>query len=175
MTTQEETIVVLGCLITIREKNISDLENDYKWRLDPELASFDASYPIRSSFQSYKKMMQSQFDYPEQKRRTYAIEDKLTSRHVGNIMYYGYNSVKNETEIGITIGDRKSWSKGFGTETINLFVEYLFNELKLKKVYLHTLVWNFRAQRCFKKVGFVPICEVQRGAHNFLLMEIVRD
>ena len=175
MTIIEDTIVVSGSLVVIREKDVSDLENDYRWRRDPELAAFDANSPIRSSFASYKKMMQSQFNYPEQKRRTYAIEDKSTSRHVGNIMYYDYNPLRGETEIGITIGDRGCWSKGLGTETINLFTEYLFNELKLKKIYLHTLVWNFRAQRCFKKAGFIPVREVQRGAHNFLLMEIVQD
>tara|TARA_B100000700_G_scaffold331786_1_gene468708 strand:- start:42 stop:620 length:579 start_codon:yes stop_codon:yes gene_type:complete len=175
VTIQEEATVVSGTLVTIREKFFSDLESDYKWRRDPELAAFDASTPIRSSFDSYKKMMQSQLDYPEKKRRTYAIEDKRTSRHVGNIMYYDYNPLKNETEIGITIGDREYWSKGFGTETINLFVDYLFNELNLRKIYLHTLVWNYRAQRCFTKAGFVPVNEVQRGAYNFLLMEIIRE
>ena len=175
MTTKEGTIVASGSIVTIREKKISDLENDYNWRRDPELAAFDASSPIRSSFVSYKKMMQSQLNYPEQKRRTYAIEDKLTSRHVGNIMYYDYNPLRQETEIGITIGDRKYWSRGLGTEAISLFVEYLFNELKLKKIYLHTLAWNFRAQRCFKKAGFSSVREVQRGANNFLLMEIVHD
>ena len=79
MTIIEDTIVVSGSLVVIREKDVSDLENDYRWRRDPELAAFDANSPIRSSFTSYKKMMQSQLNYPEQKRRTYAIEDKSTS------------------------------------------------------------------------------------------------
>ncbi len=109
MTIIEDTIVVSGSLVIIRQKDISDLENDYRWRRDPELAAFDANSPIRSSFASYKKMMQSQFNYPEQKRRTYAIEDKSTSRHVGNIMYYDYNPLRGEKEIGITIGDRGCW------------------------------------------------------------------
>ena len=57
MTTKEGTIVASGSIVTIREKKISDLENDYNWRRDPELAAFDASSPIRSSFVSYKKMI----------------------------------------------------------------------------------------------------------------------
>ena len=55
MTIIEDTIVVSGSLVIIREKDISDLENDYRWRRDPELAAFAANSPIRSSFASYKK------------------------------------------------------------------------------------------------------------------------
>jgi RimJ/RimL family protein N-acetyltransferase len=41
-------------------------------------------------------------------------------------------------------------------------------------MFLHTLDWNVRAQRCFQKAGFVPRGTVQRNGRNFLLMETLR-
>jgi RimJ/RimL family protein N-acetyltransferase len=38
-------------------------------------------------------------------------------------------------------------------------------------MFLHTLDWNVRAQRCFQKAGFVPRGLVQRDGRSFLLME----
>jgi RimJ/RimL family protein N-acetyltransferase len=44
----------------------------------------------------------------------------------------------------------------------------------LKKVYLHTLVWNTRAQKCFEKCGFVERKRVTRSGYDFILMEMKR-
>jgi hypothetical protein len=51
----------------------------------------------------------------------------------------------------------------------------MFEVRKLKRVYLHTLDWNERAQRCFSKSGFQPVRRVRRMAQDFILMEVLRD
>jgi RimJ/RimL family protein N-acetyltransferase len=51
----------------------------------------------------------------------------------------------------------------------------MFREKELKRVYLHTLDWNLRAQRCFEKCGFNPVRKVRRMGHDFILMEVFRD
>jgi hypothetical protein len=45
----------------------------------------------------------------------------------------------------------------------------------LKRVYLHTLEWNKRAQRCFSKSGFNPVKPVRRMSQDFILMEVLKD
>ena len=44
--------------------------------------------------------------------------------------------------------------KGFGTESMNLIVEYAFNTLNLHSVELELFADHPQAQRCYEKVGF---------------------
>ena len=50
----------------------------------------------------------------------------------------------------------------------------MFDDLRLKRVYLHTLEWNHRAQKCFERSGFNPVRNVRRMSHDFILMEVHR-
>ncbi|MEX2375779.1 MAG: hypothetical protein WD942_09390, partial [Dehalococcoidia bacterium] len=47
----------------------------------------------------------------------------------------------------------------------------LFTEMKLRRVFLHTLTWNDRAQTAFEHAGFRRVREVSRGGYDFVYME----
>lgn len=175
MTATQPAMIAEGERVRIREKQIEDAERDYAWRSDPELASYDAARPISISFRSFLAAMADELEYPTIQRRTYAIEDRETGEHIGNVMYYGYDAGRREAELGITIGDREYWSRGFGTETVALVRDFLFDELELRRVYLHTLVWNYRAQAAFTRAGFREVRRVERSGYDFVLMESVRE
>jgi len=50
----------------------------------------------------------------------------------------------------------------------------VFRQEGLRKVYLHTLVWNARAKKCFERCGFVECKRVKRSGYDFILMEMKR-
>lgn len=56
--------------------------------------------------------------------------------------------------LGITIGS-KYWNRGYGQESIKVFLNYLFNELNAYKVELEVMKNNIRAITCYKKCGFI--------------------
>ncbi len=172
MTATESQIVAVGALVRLRVKQLEDAENDYAWRCDPELAAYDAARPLRASFKTFVSTMREELNYPATHRRTFAIEDLESERHIGNVMYYGYDPRAAEAELGITIGERDFWSSGYGTDAVRTLLSHLFEELGLRRVYLHTLSWNYRAQRCFDRAGFSRVRDVQRGGHEFILMDI---
>jgi RimJ/RimL family protein N-acetyltransferase len=175
MTVTQTQVIATGTIVRLRAKQIEDAENDYAWRCDPELAAYDAARPLRASFKTFVSTMREDLNYPTMHRRTFAIEDLDGERHIGNVMYYGYDQRAGEAELGITIGERDFWSSGYGTDSVRTLVEYLFREIGLTRVYLHTLSWNYRAQRCFEHAGFQHVQEVQRGGYEFILMEIEPD
>ena len=175
MTATRSHIIASGTLVHLRAKQIEDAENDYAWRCDPELAAYDAARPLRASYKTFASTMREELNYPTTHRRTFAIEDIESERHIGNVMYYGYDPRAGEAELGITIGKRDFWSSGYGTDAVRTLVQYLFDEIGLSRVYLHTLSWNYRAQRCFERAGFQRVRELQRGGHEFILMEIEPD
>ncbi len=164
---------MVGDRVIVREKRVEDIEDDYEWRSNPDLAVFDGVPALRMSWADYKRIAESDIRHPIPRQLTFSIEDPETGLHIGNCMYYDHDEYRSQAELGIMIGRSEYWSKGYGSDAVTLLLHYLFNEMKLKRVYLHTLKWNERAQKAFKKVGFEPIREVQRNGHIFILMEVV--
>jgi RimJ/RimL family protein N-acetyltransferase len=163
-----------GVRVILRDKRLEDAEYDYIWRSDPELAKLDAAYPLTMNFDRYLKIFQDQLRYPTPGSHHFAIE-VAENKFVGNCMYYDLDSINREAELGIVIGDRDYWSGAYGYDAVVTLLDYMFSEKNLKRVYLHTLEWNNRAQRCFSKCGFNPVRPVRRMGQDFILMEVLRD
>ena len=163
-----------GAKIVLRDKRPEDAENDYIWRSDPELARLDAALPLTMSFDRYLKLFQDQLKYPTPGSHHFAT-DTLEGRFIGNCMYYDLDTVNMEAELGIVIGDRDYWSNAYGYDAVTTLLNHLFSEQSLKRVYLHTLEWNKRAQRCFSKSGFSPVKTVRRMSQDFILMEVLKN
>jgi len=56
--------------------------------------------------------------------------------------------------LGIGIGDRDEWGKGYGRDAMALVLGYAFRELNLHRVQLTVFEYNERAIRLYEKVGF---------------------
>ena len=163
-----------GARIVLRDKRFEDAENDYRWRSDPELARLDAAIPLTMSFERYLKLFEDQLKYPTPGSHHYSIETN-EGLFIGNCMYYDLDTVNREAELGIVIGDRDYWSDGYGYDAVVTLLDHMFTARNLKRVYLHTLEWNARAQKSFSKSGFNPVKPVRRMAHDFLLMDVLRE
>lgn len=164
-------MIISGKKIRLRDKKLSDAENDYAWQTDPELSRLDAVAPLNFGFPQYFRAYESELHFKSRVRRQFAIETPQ-GKHIGNCVYYDINESKREAELGIMIGDREYWSKGYGTDAVRTLLGYLFGKLKFKRIYLKTLHDNYRAQNCFTKCGFSPCGKAERDGHKFLLMEI---
>lgn len=175
MTRTAPRVIAHGQLVRLREKQLDDAERDYAWRSDSELAVFDAAPPLSISFRSFVATLAEELDSPSPTRCVFAIEETERFEHIGNVMYYGYDAARAEVELGITIGDRDYWSRGYGAEATRLLLAHLFEEVGLSRVYLHTLTWNHRAQGAFQKAGFRRVRAVHRMGHDFVLMEVRRS
>jgi RimJ/RimL family protein N-acetyltransferase len=59
-----------------------------------------------------------------------------------------------ESFVGISIGEKEFWGKGYGTDALQVLLQYAFNELNLHRVSLTVFEYNPRAIRSYEKVGF---------------------
>ena len=171
MTTTIEGEVARGELIVLREKRIGDAANDYRWRTDVELARFDAARPFAASLDDYVALFKDELAFPSPYRRSLAIED-AGGRHIGNVMYYNIDTLRQEAELGITIGEHTHWNQGYGSEAVGLLLKYLLGRQGYRRVYLKTLTWNKRARRAFAKAGFRESGKASRAGNEFVLMEV---
>ena len=61
------------------------------------------------------------------------------------------------TFLGILIGKKDEWGKGYGTEVISLLLEYLKGRGGTDEVFLTVDCENLRAQKVYEKCGFVVV------------------
>ena len=76
---------------------------------------------------------------------------------IGRCFLGSVDPVNRSARLGIVIGEKTHWDRGFGTESIQLLLDYAFNILNLNSVNLGTYSFNERAIACYKKVGFREI------------------
>ena len=173
---QAETgkVFVKGEKVILREKRIEDAPKDYAWRVDEELARLDATRPLRMSYADFQRFSQEEMGYPSPRSKRLAI-DTHDGTHIGNIMYYDIDLRRKESELGIMIGDRDYWGKGYGTDSVDSLLGHIFVNTEITRVYLHTLDWNERARKSFAKSGFKEVKKVRRSGMDFVLMEIWRS
>jgi RimJ/RimL family protein N-acetyltransferase len=172
--TYEEGNLIIGKLVNIRDKQVEDAYLDYQWRIDEELATLDATTPLRMSYNSYLRLVEDELKRPVPWSKRFAIETH-DGTLIGNCMYYDIDTIRKQTELGILIGDKNYWNKGYGTDAVTTICNYIFDSTDFKKIYLHTLIWNIRAQQSFSKCGFENILEVNKEGYDFLLMALTRE
>ena len=165
--------MITGTKIKFRDKRLADAPDDYTWQTDPELAQLDATPLLTTTFPQYLSGYAIELRYPSSTRHPFAVET-LDGKHIGNCVYYNIDKAKGEAELGIMIGDRAYWDKGYGTDAVTTLVGYIFRQTSLNRIYLKTLDSNQRAQKCFQKCGFIPYGKLSRDGYSFTLMELHR-
>jgi RimJ/RimL family protein N-acetyltransferase len=71
---------------------------------------------------------------------------------LGNVaLHRGFRA--DAAELGLFIGERGEWSKGYGTDAVRTILGHAFGLMGFRRVYLHTDVENQRAHRCFARCG----------------------
>tara|TARA_A100001037_G_scaffold285874_1_gene293711 strand:- start:60160 stop:60732 length:573 start_codon:yes stop_codon:yes gene_type:complete len=172
--TKHKKIFLRGDLVVLRDKTLEDISNDYRWRSDRDLASLDATHPLRMSYEEFYSYERDELIYENPTSKRFSI-DTLNGVHIGNCMYYGLDWKKQEVEVGILIGDEKYLSKGYGTDAMNILIKHVFDTKELNRIYLHTLDWNTRARKAFSKSGLQEIDTISRNGMKFILMEVFRE
>jgi RimJ/RimL family protein N-acetyltransferase len=83
--------------------------------------------------------------------------------------------------VGIGIGEREYWGKGYSTDMMRVILRYAFTELNLNRVTLNVFEYNPRAVRSYEKAGFVVEGRERKAIHrdgkywDVLFMGVLRE
>jgi len=114
------------------------------WRL----AHTDPALPV------LPKYVKQQLEERSLDLQGFAIRTLTDDRLIGYIGLYTIFWPQREAIMGINIGERDFWGKGYGTDALRVLLRFGFEELNLRRVSLSFLEGNERAMRSYEKCGF---------------------
>jgi RimJ/RimL family protein N-acetyltransferase len=153
-----------------------------KWGRDSEYKRLlDFAPPRLYSVRASKEWIEKQLEASQPNTYWFAIRSLEDDRLLGDIDLAVTTWGSRDAFVGIGIGERDFWGKGYGTEAMQLALRFAFTELNLRRVTLDVMEQNQRAVRSYEKVGFriegrerQSICRDGRRS-NVLFMGILRE
>jgi RimJ/RimL family protein N-acetyltransferase len=73
---------------------------------------------------------------------------------IGQCALFNFDYTARTCELGIAIGDKAFWGRGFGREAVGLLTEYTFRQRNMRKLWLRVLGKNQRAILAYRACGF---------------------
>jgi RimJ/RimL family protein N-acetyltransferase len=84
----------------------------------------------------------------------FAIEDIKTEKYIGGCGIHKVNWLTRVATVGMMIGDKDYWGKGYGTDAMKVLMKFIFEDMNMNKIRLSVFSFNERAKRCYEKCGF---------------------
>jgi len=127
-----------------------------RWQRDSEYIRLADSDPIRLS--SEKRIREQFIEYRVDKgfqpeRYSFSVRTLAEDRLIGFLGLW-LDLIHSVAWVGIGIGEREFWSKGYGTDMMKVCLRYAFEELCVHRVSLGLHEYNPRALRSYEKAGF---------------------
>jgi len=144
---------LVGKRLCLRDVRLSDAGGAYlQWMNDKEVLKY-----TESRFQPYSKERLCSYIETINKDSDFvfrAITLEESGRHIGNIKLGPIDWNHRFGDIGIIIGAKDCWGKGYAAESIRLLAEFAFTSLKLHKLTAGCYAVNSASVRAFEKAGF---------------------
>lgn len=170
-----------GKRIRMRRDERSDLPIFVAWLNDPEVRRFiSINFPISQANEEgwFENMLKRP---PEEQPFAIEIKEGADWRLIGNCGFFEIDHRTHSAEVGIMIGDKTCWNKGYGTETMRLLLDIGFGTLNLNRIYLRVDRLNAGGIRAYEKAGFVHEGAFRQGTYregcyeDMLFMSVLRS
>jgi len=87
-------------------------------------------------------------------KNKFVIVCKETNKVIGNCGFNTDDVANRYAKIGIGIGEKEYWSKGYGTDALCVMLDFGFNVRGYNNISLNVFDYNKRAIACYEKLGF---------------------
>jgi RimJ/RimL family protein N-acetyltransferase len=128
---------------------------EVRWQRDTEFIRLADSDPAHLTSE---KKIREWFDQqaeagPKLERYLFWVRTLAEDRCIGSLGIW-VDLVHGQAWVGLGIGEREFWSKGYGTDMMKLCQRYVFEELGVQRLSLGLFGYNPRALRSYEKCGF---------------------
>ncbi|MBC7877965.1 MAG: GNAT family N-acetyltransferase [Anaerolineales bacterium] len=176
--------ILKGELVRLSAVDHEELGKAYaKWNQDSELTRYlDARMVALRSSKAISDFFEKENKEVSPMEHPFTIRALDDNRLLGDIGLYVVNNWgPRDAFVGLGIGNREDWGKGYGTDAMKVALGYAFTELNLRRVTLNVFEYNPRAIRSYEKVGFQHEGRMRKALlrdgkrWDMLYMGILRD
>ena len=166
---------IIGKKCYLSPMNVEDYEKYTEWVNDMEVAAglILASELIGPETEKLALERLSTSGY------NFAIIDAEKGKLIGNCGFPKLDHLNKAGEVGIFIGNKDYWGKGYGQEVLKLLLDFGFNILNLHNISLKVYSFNQQAIKCYKKAGFKEAGRIREAklisgkAYDEIFMDIL--
>jgi RimJ/RimL family protein N-acetyltransferase len=153
-----------GRLVVLRDRIASDVDAFLYWRTHGEWRLWDAPWEggsdalTREEELEYREVFASRLKEEVPSPRQRAVITTRDGRPLGWVNRYAPEHSPEDWHLGIDICEDEYLERGFGTEALWLWLDYLFANSEVHRISLGTWSFNERMMRVAEKVGFTREC-----------------
>ena len=123
-----------------------------RWTQDEEVTRYSVMRPYT---------LEEELKYLEERKKTkpkdliFSIFLKENGKIIGNCGIHQHDEkFPGKVSVGLMIGEKTEWGKGYGTDTIKILLNYIKKKIGAGEVFLNVDIPNAAAIRCYEKCGF---------------------
>jgi RimJ/RimL family protein N-acetyltransferase len=147
--------MIKGDRIYLTELDWDNAETIRGWLNDPEVYRYLAVGHTPISKEDERRYFESRANATD--ARSLEIHVAEDGRYIGIVGLKGIDPIHRHAEMGITIGRKEDWGKGFGFDAIVTCLRYGFDTLGLHSVKIRAHEDHARGLALYRRVGFVDV------------------
>lgn len=141
-----------GITIGLRLLEENDIDGNYgSWLNDSEITAFNSHGRVPMTQEKLMNYVREVIK--SNSMLVFAIIDKNTFSHIGNISLQNINWIDRNAEIAFLLGERTYWGKGVMFEAGKMVISHGFKMLNLHRIYCGTSSNNIGMQKLALKLG----------------------
>jgi RimJ/RimL family protein N-acetyltransferase len=158
----QDVVLAKGKLVFLRDHLPLDVDHYLRWQFSGEWRRFDAPWE-ESEFSTMtpeeieafrERSLASRQKEPDLPRKMAIIAD-MEGKPLGWVNRYAKEDYPDVWYVGIDICEDDYLGRGFGTEALGLWIDYLFSHSDVHRIGLETWSFNPRMMRAAEKAGLV--------------------
>ncbi len=174
--------MIEGEHVRLRKLERTDLPTLHRWMNDRDVMAWARFSPDHMvSLAALEKDYEKELAGEDRERTTFLIEDRAKGTPIGWCTMRTRDRKHVTANVGIGLGEKVLWGKGFGTEAVALLLGVVFDQQGWHRADLYTLAENERAIRSAERCGFRR-AGLQRegtyydgGFHDVVEMELLKS
>lgn len=170
----QEGAILHGERVWLRQPFSGDAPFVFRWERDDEVWRHDPHRPYSQTLTEFLPIFERNYVRSNGRQIWFIIENELR-QPIGTITYFNIDTRAGQAEVGLGIGEKSQWGKGYGAEAIGVLARYLFAHPMFARLYAETAMANIPARKAFARAGFVEIGEIfdpRSSGAPWVLLEI---
>jgi len=157
---------IYGKKVILKPMQIEDVYSMMAWGTHEDRLFFDYNFPYMTEDEicAWFELKTKRF------RRCFSVFN-YNKQLVGYIALRNVKIIRKKSELGIVF-DPNYLSEGYGTDSLIALLKWYFDTFKFKKMVLSVAAYNYRAIRCYEKVGFKKTKEYYDEFMNYKINPI---